>query len=133
MREPYITWKDFYSVGCKELDHQHRLLLGIVNDLYEAVISNADQQAVRAILDRLVDYTAIHFSREEELMEEHRFPSLEAHKILHNSLKTKTLQLRHNWTTAGRTEVLKYLKSWWLNHICQCDKEYTPFFMAQET
>jgi len=124
MSRSYVTWKAFYSVGCKELGHQHRVLLGIINDLYAAVDDEAEPQVILALLDRLAQYTLTHFEREEELMRQIHFADYAAHKMIHDAMKAKTAQLRQNWKATQGAEVLIYLKNWWVNHICGRDKEY---------
>jgi hemerythrin-like metal-binding protein len=119
-------------VGNKELDSQHKMLLGLVNDLYADMYQGpADHQAMAGLLDRLVRYTHTHFAREEELMRARHFPDYAAHKVIHDLMKIKTAQLRQDWESVNRAEVLKFLKNWFVDHICGTDKQYAPFLAEQ--
>ncbi len=89
-----ITWKDFYSVGDASLDAQHQQIVGVINELYEAMEKKSAQQAVKPILDRLVKYTFEHFKREEEAMAAAEYPDLIEHRALHDKIRQKTLDLQ---------------------------------------
>jgi hemerythrin-like metal-binding protein len=122
-----IAWKDFYSVGNEELDHHHKTILSITNDLYHALRNDSERQVVQSILDRLVEYADFHFTREEELMEECRFPDLANHKVSHQTLAQKTNELRlHSRRVKGK-DLLRFVKAWWVNHICREDKQYSSY------
>jgi hemerythrin len=71
-----ITWKEFYSVGDPSLDAQHQQIIGVINELYEAMEKKSTQQVIKPILDCLVNYTFEHFKREEETMEAVEYPDL---------------------------------------------------------
>lgn len=133
MSAPFITWKEFYSVGCQELDDQHSTILAIFNDVYMTLQSGEEQQATKRLLDRLVQYTMDHFQREEELMEECGYPDLAQHKILHERLTEETIDFRRHFRTVTREKLLAFLKVWWVNHICQADKQYSPYMRAVPT
>ena len=130
MAVDFITWKDFYSVHCPELDGQHTYVLRIINDLYSALGSGREREAIKGMLDRLVRYTKDHFQREEELMKECGYPKLDEHKALHDRMTQKTIHLRNSFATVTGQNLLRFLKEWWINHICQADKQYSPYMEA---
>ena len=128
-KQRFVVWKDFYSVGNDELDNHHRAILAIINDLYESVMTGKARQVRRPIFDRLMKYTKVHFAREEELLKASSFPDLARHKLFHEKLTQKTLDL---WKQSaqpgavGDNELLRFLKEWWINHIGGEDKKYSP-------
>ena len=83
----YITWKPYYSVGDDSLDTQHKVIIGLINELYAAVLANRPDVDLKGIMDRLLRYTITHFQHEEQLMLECGFPDLQAHKLLHERLR----------------------------------------------
>jgi hemerythrin-like metal-binding protein len=122
-----ITWKDFYSVGDPSLDAQHQQMIGVINELYEAMEKKSTQQVVKPILDRLVKYTFEHFKREEEAMEAVEYPDLVEHKALHDKIRQKTLDLQENADFVTGHNLLAFLKQWWVGHIQTVDKKYAPY------
>ena len=133
MSVTFITWKEFYSVGCRELDDQHKRVLGIINDLYAALQSGREREEIKGLLDRLVQYTMDHFQREEELMEERGYPEVAQHKTIHVQMTQKTIDLRKCFGAVSGQDLLVFLKEWWVNHICGVDKQYSPYMEAVHT
>jgi len=129
----FIIWKEFYSVGCRELDNQHKQILGIVNDLYSALQSGREGEEIKGFLDRLVRYTRNHFEREEKWMKERGYPELDGHRTIHKRMTQQTADLRKRFDAVSGQELLVFLKQWWLNHICQVDKQYSAYMEPVHT
>src|SRR5512140_2145124 len=64
----HIEWSDELSVGIQEIDEQHKVLVGLVNDMHRAIHEHHGRDTARAILEKLGDYTRVHFAVEESLM-----------------------------------------------------------------
>ena len=56
------------------MDIQHKQLVAMVNQLYEAMQMSKGDAVVKTILPALVLYTKIHFTAEEKLMKDVGFP-----------------------------------------------------------
>ena len=124
---PYVTWKDFYSVGDPSIDAQHKQIIGAINDLYEAMQKRTDRAVLKPILDRLLQYTLAHFEHEEQVMRENEYPDFVQHKALHDRIRKKTSDLREHAGLVTGHELLHFLKEWWVGHIQSLDKKYTPY------
>jgi hemerythrin len=124
---PYVTWKGFYSVGDASLDAQHKQIIGVINELYEAMQQGKDRLVLKPITDRLLQYTLAHFKHEEQLMQGREYPDFAEHKALHDTIRQKTGDLReHAYLVTGQ-ELLRFLKDWWISHIQGQDKRYAPY------
>lgn len=133
MRE-LISWNDSLSVGIDEIDEQHKILVQLLNDLNQAINENHGKEACLAILDRLVDYTRIHFAVEEALMRIFEYSDYENHKAAHEALIEEVLSMRHEITHTGRKisiELLYFLKKWLTLHIVESDKRYADHFLSR--
>ena len=128
---PFVLWKENYSVGNKELDKHHREIIDIINDLFTSIKSDSGENKVGAILERLYEYTKTHFAREEQLMKEHIYPELPAHKNIHEKMIQKTSDLRRlqMYNADVANDVLSLLKDWWLNHIRVLDAKYKKYLI----
>jgi hemerythrin len=122
-----IIWRDFYSVGDPLLDGQHQQMIGVINELYEAMEKKSAEEVIKPILDRLVKYTFNHFKHEEEAMAAVEYPDLIEHKALHDKIRQKTLDLQENADFVTSHNLLAFLKEWWVGHIQTVDKKYTPY------
>ena len=131
----FAEWTDELSVGIEEIDAQHKMLVGLVNRLYEETIAHqADSAVLEDILNQLVEYTVIHFAVEESLFRIFDYPAAEIHTHHHEELKEQVLEIqqkvKHGETTVN-TELLLFLKKWLQNHILAEDKLYGPFLIEQ--
>ncbi len=122
------------SVNIRELDDQHRRLLGLVEKLKAAMRQGKGKEELQKIFDGLVTYTASHFASEERLMLAHGFPEYEDHKRIHAAMTARVLDLQRQYRE-GRLglslEVLKFLEDWVGKHIQGTDKKYGPFLNAK--
>ena len=123
----YVSWKDHYSVGEGSLDAQHRQILSLVNDLYEARSAGREYADLAVLLDRMVLYTMNHFKHEEQIMQACGYPDFDDHKAQHDRMRRRTAGLRTNVTLVTGRDLLAFLKQWWTNHIQAEDKCYVPY------
>jgi hemerythrin len=126
----YVAWKDVYSVGEESLDAQHKQILSIINDLYDAIEAGREYDDRKAILDRMVLYAMSHFRHEEQLMQACGYPDFENHKAQHDQMRRRTAGLHANVTLVTGRDLLSFLKDWWTNHIQSEDKCYVPYLHA---
>lgn len=130
-----IEWNDNIAIGHPVIDRDHRVLLGLINQI--TVKQNADDQlAVRFVLDELVSYTFGHFEREEMLMKESGYPDIERHKSIHELMFSEVQRFVSNYDDSNgdiSTDLVPFLKRWLTTHIMQTDREYIPFVVRDET
>jgi hemerythrin len=129
----FVEWSDVLSVGIEEINDQHKVLVGLVNEMHEAIAQRHGSQAVRDILARLTDYTRIHFAVEESLMRILGYPDYDEHKAQHSELIREVGELQ-NKVDAGKAsisfELMHFLKVWLTKHIMESDQRYGEFFIA---
>ena len=124
---PYVRWNDYYSVGDPSIDAQHKQILDIINELYEAMQKGKDRAVLKPISDRLLQYTLAHFTHEEQALKEHEYPDLAQHVALHDKIRQRTRDLRENAHLVTGHDMLRFLKEWWVGHIQSVDKKYVPY------
>jgi len=125
-----FEWKPQYSVQIASIDGQHQNLFRIAGELLAAMSSGQGKIALSRILERLVQYTSVHFAHEERLMRLHDYPDLAAHKAQHDELKKQVLHFQADFE-AGRAnmtvQLLHFLKDWLSKHIAESDQKYAPY------
>ena len=93
---PLMTWNDRLSVGVKVLDDDHKKLVGMINQLFDAIQSGHGKDSLAKILDGLVDYTKVHFAREEQLFVQTGYAASTAHKKEHDDLTRQVLDVQRS-------------------------------------
>jgi hemerythrin len=124
-----FEWKAEYSVGIASIDAQHQKLFAIARALYEAMSAGRGKSALALILDRLVQYTAMHFAHEERLMRVYDYPNFLKHKAQHDALTKQVLAFQKDFESGKvsmTVQLLQFLKEWLENHIRVSDFEYAP-------
>jgi hemerythrin-like metal-binding protein len=129
----FVTWDDSLDVGVGAFNEDHRRLVGLVNELHAGVVSGLGIAQMSYILDGLVEYTRIHFKREEDLMTKHGFDGLKAHRREHYDLMVQVSEFQgrlKEGKAAFTIELLSFLKDWLVNHIKGTDMGYRDFFLG---
>lgn len=132
---PIMPWNDKFLVGVSTVDDDHKKLVAMLNNLYDAMQAGKGKDAMGQILDELVEYTKFHFGREETYFKEHGYPDTDKHLEEHAALAKQVLDVQAKYK-AGATatlnmEVMNFLRNWLTNHINGSDKKFGPFFNAK--
>ena len=129
-----MTWSDNLSVNIKEIDEQHKKLVGMVNELHDAMKTGHGATVTGSILTGLIQYVGTHFATEEKYMTQHAYPDLPKHKAEHAGLTKKAVDLQKQFQEGKpvlTVELLSFLKSWLTNHIMGADKKYGPYLNSK--
>ncbi len=130
----FISWSDELSVGLQEIDEQHKILINLINRLFnEAILHKADKTVISAILEELVQYTIVHFAVEESLFRIFDYPDAEMHQVHHDKLKQEVSSFQKKFAGGAviDIELMNFLRKWLTHHIMMDDKKYTPFFLEK--
>ncbi|MGQ9655754.1 MAG: bacteriohemerythrin [Thermodesulfobacteriota bacterium] len=130
----FFEWKDDYAVGVRVMDQQHKRLVGLVDELHQAMRAGKGSEGARKVLKGLVDYTMTHFRTEEEFMEKHSYPGFLAHKREHDDLTVQAKDLLAQSERGKLTvpiEAGKFLKDWLATHILGTDKKLGKYLVAK--
>lgn len=129
-----IAWKEVYETGILALDNEHRELVAAVNRLFEAVRDKRGDEMLTETLVKLEDYVLKHFQNEERLLEQYKYPDIENHRQAHVELIAAVVEMKERSFAEKETlakDLLKFLRTWILDHIVEVDKKYGPFLEAR--
>ena len=130
----FVQWDQKLSVGIMQIDQQHQKLVGMVNEMYQAMAEGKGNDALDKVLKELVAYTRTHFATEEKLMQANGYPDFAGHKAQHDQLTKQVMELQADFK-AGKvalsTKVATFLKDWLVKHIMGSDKKYAPFLQGK--
>lgn len=130
-----IEWNDSLTLGIAVVDRQHERLVGIINQLNEAMTEGRGMDVISDIMDELIIYTATHFSMEEKYFAQFEYPDAEEHKREHDALIEKVSafaddfeKARSGSRSALATELLQFLRIWWRYHMMETDSKFVTLF-----
>ena len=130
-----FEWKTEYATGIGSIDAQHQTLFAIGRELYAAMSAGQGKAVLSRILDRMVQYTAVHFAHEERLLKLHNYPDFAAHKAEHDTMVKQVLDLQKEYQTGRATmavQVLQLLKDWLDHHILHSDTAFMDCLKAHK-
>jgi hemerythrin-like metal-binding protein len=81
-----LEWRPQYSVGVEEVDHEHRLMIGLINSLHERLGQERSGERVEEFFAEIHADIAAHFALEEKVMRDRHYDALAAHKADHERL-----------------------------------------------
>lgn len=97
-----LEWQEAYECGDPTIDQEHRNLFELGNALLDASFrAEAEPEAFRSTLDRLIGHIVMHFHDEEQILAERHYADLEIHKSIHHALVKRAEKLRSE-VDAGR-------------------------------
>ena len=91
-RSDEFSWARAYDTGHSLIDEHHHHLVDIYANLKEAV-KNPQRDSVAEVLEDLEEYTRFHFSAEEDLMRETKYPLMPDHVGEHRHFSKRLAQL----------------------------------------
>lgn len=132
-----FTWNKDLETGNATLDAQHRQLIQAINDLLDACVSGKPRADLDKALAFLTSYTAKHFSDEEKLQLEYKYPDYQNHKKMHEQyrivVRDLTDQLRTNGPSINLVgKVNNSIGNWLITHIKTQDTKVAAHILAVE-
>ncbi|VEF24688.1 Methyl-accepting chemotaxis protein 4 [Shewanella baltica] len=128
----FVKWGPELDIGMPEINRQHQRLVSLINELHRTLNEEYGLEAIKRIVQGLVDYTANHFAYEEELFARFGYPQTDSHKEKHGKLVGQVLDFQKRVVKGEDVadELMTFLKAWLVNHIQKSDKEYTAFLLS---
>ncbi len=121
-----MEWDSSLTTGEETIDAQHKMLVGMFAELERAEAEDGPD-AVREALDKLTDYTAVHFTMEQDLMSRERFPvdATEEHVHEHRALTERVRQMVLEYRTGQLSTIgplVTFLGGWLTHHVGEMDR-----------
>ncbi len=83
---PRVEWRDDFAVGVASIDHEHREMVGLLNQIFEKLETETDRDTVADFLGEVHARIAAHFALEEQIMRQRKYDQYEDHKTDHERL-----------------------------------------------
>jgi len=130
-----IEWYPENSVGVESIDNQHKQLVVLVGDLFDAIMEERSHEVMRTILEGLAAYVGEHFTHEENMLAQYGFDpvSLKDHISEHRQLTAQLYEFMVQYnadTVTADLELYNFLRGWLTDHLDKTDKKYASFLQA---
>lgn len=120
-----MEWSDALKVGHSAIDRDHQKLVGLINELSDAMEDGKGRDVCGRVLDELISYTKTHFAMEEQLMSAHHYAATSQHRAEHAKLVREVVAFQADFkagTTILSVALLHFLMEWLTHHILASDK-----------
>ena len=135
INQSVVSWSKSYTLGLPDIDGQHKGLFDLINQIWVAIINNSPREATLALIQRLEHYTIAHFTEEEAFMRVMNYQDYDQHKRMHDAFIDRISRERasiENHSGGLTLDLLRFLKTWLVDHILLVDKQYADFFVASQ-
>ncbi len=126
-----ITWTTEIATGIVWQDHQHKELLGAINNLREKFSTERDTDGSNIeLINFLIYYTGDHLGIEEEYMDILNYPDAQQHKNQHMEFLSKVDQLKYLSSFSvnmNNAALFNDLAGWFFKHINNSDRRLGVF------
>jgi len=125
----YFEWNADFETGIKEIDNQHKKMIGYVNELVSSIHDGNGNETAGKLLLNLIEYTKTHFMLEEKAFYRFEYYDIERHTKEHVEFIKKIMEFNE---ANKRNEILlgnklsTFLIDWVKNHILYEDMKYAP-------
>jgi len=121
----HFKWTKAHAVYLPQVDAEHRNLLRMAEELYQAVRTGSEATRVQELVRPLLAGIEEHFAHEERLMRDVACPEYDWHKLQHDTLRKKA-QLLMDEMDADALEAarrfLEFLARWFRDHCSLTDR-----------
>lgn len=126
-----LVWKDEYSVNVKEIDNQHKELIEIINHLIEMINATPNEETVKEIINKIVQYKSTHFATEEKYFHQFNFEGTAEHEAKHREFNQKVEEIKEQYkedVISFAFALVDFLEDWLINHLITMDHKYIKCF-----
>ena len=115
-----IEWDEKFSVGVASVDHEHRELIGLVNETYGRLMRPGADITVPDFFGEIYTRISAHFALEENIMRASRYVHLQEHKADHERLLDEIRDIMDDYEDRQIFDAEQFaqrLESWFTGHF----------------
>ena len=118
------------NLDVSSIDNEHRVQIGLLNALYEAVKDDKPTSEVNEILNQLTAYSELHFMSEELLMRMYAYSDYDEHVHDHETMTEYLNDIMKTFSAGQDSMTLKTtsdMRQFLLAHITTRDQALTEY------
>jgi len=116
-----IAWRSEFETGVEDVDHEHRELIDLINQLHGQLGSDAEPATINAFLGEVFARISAHFALEESIMRKYDYDQYLEHKTDHEKLLDDIRDIMDDFETgkyAAYDEALAAaVHDWFVDHF----------------
>jgi methyl-accepting chemotaxis protein len=115
-----------------EIDEQHERIITLINQLYDAFISEKPKKEIKELIKNMSDYTAYHFANEERYFKQFGYENATYHVQEHKMFMDKLNKFRKDYQAGEPVdieELMLFMKQWIFNHFGESDQDFIQLFI----
>lgn len=119
-----IEWDEKYSVGVAAVDHEHRELIGLVNEAHDRLMRPGGEEAVMDFLGEIFARISMHFALEEKIMRDKVYDHYNEHKADHERLLDEIRDMMDDYEDDeyfSEEQFAQQLSIWFTEHFSTHD------------
>ncbi len=117
---PLLEWKQEFALGVADVDHEHRELITLINELYAHLQRQDSSVSVEDFLGEIYAKISAHFALEEKIMRERHYDQYDDHKADHERLLEEIRDIMDAYEDDAHfneSELAACLTSWFTGHF----------------
>lgn len=129
-----LVWNHASVVGVQAMDDQHGILMDSLNELRVQATRGVNRERLQRQLERLVEFTRMHFDCEERLLERHDFPDVDSHRLEHRRMLHMIHEAAERASSGCADDlhaVLNLMRSSFAEHMEGLDTRYGSWLNEQ--
>jgi hemerythrin len=122
-----LTWSHDCIIGVQAMDDQHGILMDTLNELRRMLVRGTNRRDISLQIERLIEFTQMHFLSEEQLLQQQAFPGLDEHRTAHRALLSRlytALEQVNREEPVHFSSLLEFLPAWYHEHVEEVDQPY---------
>ena len=124
-----IVWRDQMSVGNEHIDQDHKYLICLFNSIELALSNEKKDELLPMFFDQLLEYTKVHFDREERIQLKMQYPGHYEHKQKHQEIVQSLMEVNAELQLGVeyRDDLLDLIRTWVVDHLIVTDQALKPY------
>jgi len=123
---PLLEWRDEFKTGNPSVDHEHRELIELINELHEKLRETSrNSDEISDFLGEIYARISAHFALEERLMREKAYVDYPEHKADHDRLLNDIGDIMDDYDSGSfdnlEKTLAKRLQNWFTTHFSTLD------------
>ena len=129
-----LVWRKQLEIGDVSIDTDHKYLICLINTVELTLRTPEHRDVLPVTLEQLVDYTRVHFEREESIMLAMRYTRYDQHKLQHQLLIRELAAIRQQIEAKGEGDfsteecaaIATLFRHWLVDHLVKEDMLLKP-------
>lgn len=119
------TWKKEYDSNIKFMDVFHENFMNLTNTLIDVVYKKECKEKIVMVFHRLANYIEDYLVKEEMYLQKIAYKDFNQHKAEHAKFIKEIISFQKEYEKGNNIclDLLKYVDSYFKNHILKKDKE----------